>query len=368
MQTTWNASYFDGQTACAVAVVVTLTPHHILIQMPERTITWRYAEIRQTQGWYAGEAVRLEKGGDFPEGLVIEDPSFLSCVHRLAPEAARQFHNPASRSKRAAWIALAGVAAAGAGLGIYFLGIPAAADFTAERIPVSWEEKLGRTAEVSLMGPSKICEDPALAAVIERIVRRLDEAAPDHPYTFHVTIVQEPVMNAFAAPGGRIVVFTGLLKKTQTPEELAGVLAHEMQHVLRRHATKAIFRDISTAVLLAAVAGDAGSALSAALKSAQNLNRLSYSRANETEADALGMKLLLDSGVDPEGMIRFFQELQDQYGDAPQYFKYLSTHPAASDRIRRLKKMAAAVRITPTMLVSKQEWRAARRGCLPADK
>src|SRR5260370_1392343 len=138
---------------------------------------------------------------------------------------------------------------------------------------------------------------------------RLPARPPGAPYTFRVYIVDVPVFNAFAAPGGTGVVFRGLLERTDSPEQLAGVLAHELQHVVQRHSTRAIVQHTSSGLLIAALTGDVTGPLAYGLEAARVLGQLRYSRDAEEEADTEGLKMLLAARVDPAGMIAFFKAL-----------------------------------------------------------
>nr|MBI3612912.1 M48 family metallopeptidase [Nitrospirota bacterium] len=103
------------------------------------------------------------------------------------------------------------------------------------RIPTEWEQPIGEAARSQfLAGQTVVKEGPAVAA-LQEITKRLADAASGNPYKFEVTVVRSDIVNAFALPGGYVVVFTGLLKKAESPEEVAGVLAHELNHVLLRH-------------------------------------------------------------------------------------------------------------------------------------
>ena len=159
-------------------------------------------------------------------------------------------------------------------------------------------------------------------------------------------MVDAPDVNALAAPGGYIVVFRGLLERARTPDELAGVLAHEIEHVLHRHTTRAVIQHASTGLLLAALTGDMTGPLAYGLESARVLGQLQYSRRAEEEADRDGMKLLLAARVDPAGMIGFFDDLAK--GEHPRrVLRYLSTHPSPTDRIAALRALAAGAPGSP---------------------
>ena len=153
-------------------------------------------------------------------------------------------------------------------------------------------------------------------------------------------MTKSPVVNAVALPGGNIVVFGGLLENTRSPEELAGVIAHEMQHISKRHVTKRIIEDSSAGVLISAISGDVTAVMVYGVKIAHTLAMLRYSRQDEEEADAEGMKMILAAGVDPNGMIRFYETLKAKR-KMPEIFKYVSTHPDVDERIVKLQSVIA---------------------------
>ncbi len=259
-------------------------------------------------------------------------------MYKVAPRSAGRFHDPRSRVRRPALVAFALAAAIAIGAGVYFLAIPAAATFAAEQVPVSWEEQLGEVVVGSLTGSKPVCTDPGVVRALDDIVARLAAAVPENPYTFRVSVVRHDVLNAFAAPGGHIVVYSGLLRRTDRPEELAGVLAHEMTHVLRRHGTKSLFHNVATSVFLSAIAGDASGAMGVVLNSAKTLGDLHYSRQAETEADLGGVKMLAAAHIDPNGMASFFEKLQKHQPNIDAaLLQYVSSHPLTGERIAKLK-------------------------------
>ena len=238
MKTDWEAYYLDGRTPARQRATLRLMRSGIELTTESGSrLWWPYAKIRQTQGFYAGEEVRLEKGGEIPEALLVSDPAFLTALRRITPEMAARFHDPAHRRVRAKLTLIAAFAVIGITLGLYFWGIPAMADLVASRVPASWEEHLGASVVEQLAPPSRRCIDPTRMRAIEEIMTTLTDTLLDSPYTFRVMVVNNSAVNAFAAPGGYIVVFRGLIEATQAAEELAGVLAHEIQHIVKRHTT-----------------------------------------------------------------------------------------------------------------------------------
>ncbi|PYM59838.1 MAG: hypothetical protein DMD79_16910 [Candidatus Rokuibacteriota bacterium] len=364
MRTDWQGVYLDGRTAARQPATIRLMREGIEITPSGGgTRLWPYREIRQTQGFYAGEEVRLERGGDLPETLLVPDIAFLQSLHEVAPHVSSRFHDPGRRRARLRWTIVAGVGVIAASAAIYFWGIPALAALAAPRVPVAWEESVGRSAIAYLAPPERRCGDPEVGRAMDETVRRLTAPGPPSPYTFRVHVVNRPLVNALAVPGGDVVVFRGLLQRTSTPEEMAGVMAHELQHVLRRHATRAVIRDVSTGLLLMVLIGDVTGPLAYGLQTARTLGDLRYSRRAEEEADIEGMKMVLAARVDPAGMITFFEQIQKEEGAAPKALTYLSTHPLATDRIGRLKAMAAAWKGIPEPLLPGEKWADLAKRC-----
>ena len=354
----WQARYLDGKTSASQKVEVQALEEWLEIRLPDRTRrVWPYSEIRQVQGSYAGEPVRLERGGDTGEALVVDDTEFLNELRARAPRQALRFHNPGFRRTRV-WLTFgAGLATLALGLVAWKWGIPLLAETLTPRVPVSWEESLGES-EIQLMAPAKNrVHNPRLDQALQKIVDRLARTVPHCPYRFHVTVCDLPVFNAFALPGGNIVVFQPLLKATRTPEELAGVLAHEMQHVLRRHSTKRLIQQSSLGLLISALSGDATGSAAFALQSAGNMALMSYSRGEEEEADLEGMKMILAAGIRPQGMIDFFRTLQKRAKE-PQFLKFVSDHPSTGDRIQKLQDLVALEKppVPATALLPGTDW------------
>jgi Zn-dependent protease with chaperone function len=361
----WSGFYLDGRTAARQPATLQITRTGLEIRTAAGAVLWwPYAQVRQTQGFYAGEQVRLERGGQLAEAVLVSDPGFLVALRAAGQDVARHFHDPTRRRARLrlTLLAAAGVIALTAAL--YVWGIPALASAAAARVPVSWEERFGRAVAEELAPPDERCEDPAGVRALDQILRRLLAPAGEVPYTIRVAVVDRPMINAFAVPGGHAVVFRGLLERTERAEELAGVLAHELQHILHRHATRQLLADASTGLLISALTGDITGTLAYGLEAARTLGRLRYSRGAEEEADADGMRMLLAAGVDPAGMIAFYELLRKEAPQLPASLEYLSTHPTTERRIERLRSLARAAppgEIRP--LLSEAEWTDLRHIC-----
>ena len=362
----WDAHYLDGRTPQRrpVRVAIGLTGLEITFPDGGAGVRWPLAEIRQTQGFYAGEELRLERGRDPGEALLVGEVAVLSALREAAPHAAAAFHDPARRRLRPGVVGLAAAGAVALALGLYVWGIPALATVAAARVPVAWEVALGEATMARLAPSSRRCLDPAGQRGIDHVVAVLLRPLPTPRYPFRVIVVDHPMVNAFAGPGGLVVVFRGLLERADTPEELAGVLAHEIQHVLHRDTTRAIFREASTGILVAALAGDVSAAAAFGVQAARVLGDLRYSREAEQEADRDGLRMLRAARVDPRGMLAFFEALQKLEGERPTGERYLSTHPATGDRLRALAALAAQPSAEAALpLLADDDWTAVRRIC-----
>lgn len=209
-----------------------------------------------------------------------------------------------------------------------------------DRIPVSWEVALGDASLSSVVSQDDRVTDPEVRRGIDAIVSRLTAAAPTTDYPFHVHVAGDDMTNAFALPGGQIVVYAGLIEAAESPEELAGVLAHEMQHVYQRHGLKSLARSLKWKVVLALVIGDLDSLSDVFLANATKLVSLSNDRDAEREADTLGLDLLYAADIDPNGMVKFFTTLEEEAASLPG-LSYLSTHPDSGERAQGLAERIA---------------------------
>jgi predicted Zn-dependent protease len=355
MQTYVEGYYFDGQTATRHQATVHLTPSGLQIRIEgDNLLWWPYEEIRHSPHSYSEGQVGLERGKDISELLLVPGPLFFQGLKAIAPETGKKFNDPTRRKN---WLMVTLVSVLGvAGITtiLYFQGIPAMASLMASHVPVSWEEHLGQAVVRHLAPPEKRCLDPTGGEIIHKIVNQLTASYSGNPYTFRVIVVNDPIVNAFAAPGGYIIIFCGLIKQTKTAEELAGVLAHEMQHTLHRHGTRAILQHASTKLLLSAMVGDSRGAMTYGLEGARILGMLRYSRQNEEEADRDGIRMAAASGIDPTGLVTFFEGIKKK--ESFRLPAYLSTHPDLEERIDRLKRLAAESPGRLTKLLPDYNW------------
>ena len=361
--TEWRGSYYDGQSLIPQQVTITLEPVSLNLHFADGTTrVWNYRELRQTQGRYSGEEVRFERGPGIGETLVIPSAKILIAIHQQGGSHASHFHHPGTRHTRVYWTLLAALASAPIIFGIFTWGIPWLARPITAAIPLSWEIQLGQFIQQEFTAEKHVCENTKLNHAVESIMTDLTAPIDKLPYRFHVTVVDSPVVNAMAAPGGYVIVFRGLLQDTASPEEFAGVLAHEIQHVLLRHTMHLIVRHVSMAFIIAALSGDASGMVSYALQAAQTLQTLSYSREAEDQADEQGFQLLQQAKINPEGMLTFFAKVgKEQPGGT--MFRYLSTHPPTKERLAHLEALMPRATTTYQTFPFHVEWSEIKNLC-----
>ncbi len=219
------------------------------------------------------------------------------------------------------------------------------------------EVDLVRKIKASIRSSFPLVDDPEVVEYVQGVMNRLMASAPAQPFDFSISVIRHNAINAFASPGGNLFLFTGLILAMDHESEMAGVLAHEIAHATQRHIAgriaqmqKVSILSLAGAVLGAFLGGDAGSAVAMGSVAAGQAAQLSYSRADETDADHVGMGYLVKAGYPPKGIVGAFEKIRRQQwllvgGSIP---SYLSTHPAVQDRIHslgiRVQSMPASVR------------------------
>ncbi len=216
------------------------------------------------------------------------------------------------------------------------------------------EARLGRAIMAQIRQMGHVVEDPLITEYVNEIGHRIAaQANNDGLHDFSFFVIEDPVINAFALPGGFIGVHTGLLEATRNEDELAGVLAHEVAHVTQRHIARSIHSGqrqsmmsmaIMLGAILAAVAGADGDAVQGAIAVAQGTaaqQQINFTRSNEYEADRVGIEALANAGFDPQGMASFFEVISRS--NTPMEYRtpeFLRTHPVSSARIAESRNRA----------------------------
>ena len=223
------------------------------------------------------------------------------------------------------------------GVGLYFLLVTLIPFLGTRVIGVQQEIKMGdQLREVMLK------EESMVGFTIDTAGTRQLQAFADHlelskQYPIRLTLVKSKIVNAYALPGGQIVVYSGILEKIKTPEALVALLAHESTHVTERHSLRSMLRSAANGIIISVLFSDASGISGALVSNAETLNGLHYSRSLETEADEKGMELMLKNGVNVDGMRQLMIELEAE-GDIPASISFLSSHPLTKERIKNAER------------------------------
>ena len=227
-------------------------------------------------------------------------------------------------------------------------------------IPLSTEKQLGELALAQVRAQGGIVENGVAQQTVQDIGRKLT-AGSRYPYRWLVK--QDDTVNAFAMPGGIIVVHTGLLRQAGDPGELAGVLAHEVQHVEQRHSLRQMISSLGWGALVGLTIGDI-SAVAAML--AHQAGTLYFSRDMEEEADRLGLLALQRAQIRPDGMLRFFQRLDGK--DQAKVPGWISSHPQTAARAQQIESLIAATPCPACLPLTSRHWPAMKAALPPTEK
>lgn len=227
------------------------------------------------------------------------------------------------------------------------IGGPASAELSPAK-----EIELGRFLIAEVRGNLPISNDPELSQYIQSLGTRITSAGLNSDFPFTFLLVIDPVVNAFALPGGIVVINSGLVTLGQKESEVASVVAHEIAHITQRHIARNVANSKNSgvitaltllgAILAASYGGsELGQAAIVGTQAAQQQRQLAYSRGFEEEADRIGMQFMVSANIDPQGMPAFFDRLnkhtQLNRGQIPEF---LSSHPLTTRRISESKTRA----------------------------
>jgi predicted Zn-dependent protease len=224
----------------------------------------------------------------------------------------------------------------------------------ARQVPVEWEQKLGQSVFAQYRLDNELVKGRDIAEPLQRLTTTLTDAIEQPPYKFTFYIVRDSELNAFALPGGIVVINSGLIARADSAGELLGVVAHEISHVTARHGVRNIISTTGVVLTAQLIIGDASGLLATIASAAPILLNQSYSRDFEREADAQGIELLQRARIDPRGMESFFRKMLERekkllqqgkddetLSTLKQLSQFLGTHPTTEERIGRLRKLTA---------------------------
>ncbi|MEY2408487.1 MAG: hypothetical protein QOF48_1157 [Verrucomicrobiota bacterium] len=310
------------------------------------SVEWPLDQIQLTLGGHNDSRLFLSRTSEPNSSISTGDFSLLDEPAFQHSRLREQIARTRSRSKAVPM----GLFGCGLLLFLILVGIILAFVFrarltsaVANKVPIEWEQSYGEAAYKELARQEKVITgNAAFNAQVRAITNALLPVLGASRLGFQFHIIENTNINAFAVPGGQVFIFSGLLNSVKRPEELAGVLAHEIAHVTRRHSLRNMLSSAGLGLTLSALFGDADGLVSVLTDGSQFLLNQKFSRDFEREADDTGWDYLVAAHVDPRGMIDFFETIKAEQeksaaGHLANQFDFLVTHPATDERMKHLR-------------------------------
>ncbi|MCW3464426.1 M48 family metallopeptidase [Chitinophaga nivalis] len=337
----FQGSYYNHQTAASVPVKIQLHPESLQLTIhsttrPARQLIWLYQEIQPE--WGEQDFIRINRPGEEPGTLEVNDPAFVKDFRQHYKRYRGTglnglVHHSGLLLTLGVGVLILALIAVG-----YLVILPWGSHQAAKLLPRSFDQQLGQLARESMHEDI----DTAASRLLTDFAAQMKWPTTDS-LTFHVA--KSDIENAYALPGGYIVVYSGLLEKLPNAASLSALLSHEAAHVSCRHSVQALCQQLSTQVLLTVITGNSGGVASVLYSKANTLHNLSYSRKFEKEADLKGLETLRNNQIDQTGMITLMQELQ-KISQQQRVPEFISSHPLTTHRIkyvtRQIRKHPAA--------------------------
>lgn len=329
---------YDGQSAARQVVTVELPADRPVLDIRRAGapgLVWPLDRLRRVEGGGDGLVLTLAETGTAHDAraearLVLTDRDLIGRIRAAAPALDRRDVTPGTARR----VILSLGAAAAAVVFLLFGFLPFVSDRLAESLPLETEQRFGRAVVAQIEGllggeegEGLMCDLPAGEAALARLTARLTDGQ-GLAYPVRIRVLDHAMVNAFAAPGGQVVLLRGLLDEAETPDEVAGVIAHEIGHVEARDPTRLAFRAAGSAGILSLILGDVTGGAFVAF-AGEYLLSASYTREAEAAADVFAHRLLDRAVVSAAGLADFFDRIDGMDGDLPDY---LSTHPASAGR------------------------------------
>ncbi len=342
MKTEFIGKYYDGMSSKPYLCKILVGGHSVIVitlldeqNISIKSINWDIEQISKDDAEINGK-IRL-KYGAFPHQTIEVDnkefPPSLKYHYPYSAFAKRDFVSIIS--KKWSLIAVVFLLLIGFGIFAFKVIIPNIGEYAATQVPIAIEESIGEAAysQFALDGT----EDTVSSRLLQEFFKEMNLECN---YEYKITVLNSETINAFALPGGRIVVYSGILNEIDKPEELAALLAHESSHIELQHSLKSIFRSLSGYFVISLLFGDTGGITAVVFQNLYVFQDLQYSREMEKEADVQGLECLQKAKINPKGMIELFSSISDDSEDDSLGFsEFISTHPLTKHRIEYIREM-----------------------------
>ena len=335
---TFQGRFYDGESAVAHEVVVRCSTTVVVVSAGSNVLaTWSYGDLLSPDPLVAGKRARVSHTTAPYARLVVENPAFSQCILNRAPQLSSGAHR-----LRGLKVVLGCMLMAVSVVGGGYLFLTYAPGTFAKMIPDSWRYNLGEQVKQVLVHGKDACTNENGVAALAAMAKRLS-VREKNPDQFKIYVYDLSIVNAFALPGGSIVISRQLIEAASGADGVAGVLAHEMGHVIERDSEAQLIRSLGISFLQQVLLGG-GTVGDSVGGIAGVLTLLRYTREAERRADGHAARIMEESGVNPTGLIDFFAFMQDKYenssedGEKKEFWTLFNSHPGVDERIEKLKQ------------------------------
>lgn len=373
----WNGRWSDGKTAAAHKVEIELQQDNLVFRREDQPGTppqiWPYKEIHSPHPVHPNDKSVLLTSTKNPEQrLFIDEVNFAKRILDQAPNITHSAHQ---------WSLLKWPLAMAAALVVFwaltYFNIISPANYLAQIMPDNSRTTLGTGVIKTITKNQKVCHSQQGDAALNKLLVRLYPATPQK-IKFKIKVVDLKIVNAFAAPGDHIIVSGKLIQQATSPDELAGVIAHEIGHAIERHPEAGIIRALGLLTIMQFLTAGEASAVS---DIAFFLIQSGYSRSAEQQADEHAANILKKVAIDTRPLAGFFARLinrtikTDNKDEKPtktnptaqpnktenkDFLSWISTHPATQDRIEFFNRNGQP---TSPPILNSPEWKALQNMC-----
>lgn len=350
------AIFFDGVSSRRRQVTLTLGDALEIAEEGGAPVLWAYADIRRADS-PAGVLRLASLSAPSLARLEIRDAALAADVTARCLRLDEQQVSRRGIAKIVGW----SVAAAVSIVCVVLFGVPLAADRLAPLVPKPIERRIGDASEVQVktIFGGKACEDPAGKAAFTKLVNGLRDAAGLDDDAMTAGVLPTAIPNAFALPGGKVYVLRGLLDKAENPDELAGILAHELGHLKHYDNMRGLIYNGGTSFLIGLLFGDVTGS-SAVIFASRSVVEASYSREAETAADTFAIEIMHKLGRSPKPAAELMFRITGKEGGSA-LSTILASHPLTEDRLARMTREDRPASGPP--LLTDKEWQSLKLIC-----
>ena len=350
-----HAAFHDGITSDEKQVVVNVHDDFLEITGADTNHIWVYGDIEIEERPSDGRIGSISSTNEPDARLYLPSAEFKKITSKI----------PRSKSKalRLSFWITAGIACI---IAAVFFVIPALAPIVLPHMPKSWDEGLGEYASKYFVDESAQCNSLAGNLALNKIGSKL--GVEDNDFKLNISVQRSEMINAFALPGGRVLVHSALIDDVKSQEELIGVLAHEAAHVHFRHGSERMLRSVMTTIVIDTLTGGAGSAVYLG----SEYMMMNYGQDQESAADLWAVERLAKMNVEPSKMADFFTRMELEMAESEdgemldKISEYVSTHPSNKKRAQDIEDLAIKLKgddFIAKQLLSDKEWQDIKQIC-----